>query len=109
MTEIKKKPTLKPKQCHCGGKLYAVHAGWCCDKCDRKIQPLTGTERLIVKFINTGDCKECDNKGKWKCDKCQGDGEIECLSCGHLEDCDECNGTGSVTCDICHGESAKHD
>ncbi|CAN7345826.1 hypothetical protein LJR168_001979 [Pseudoxanthomonas sp. LjRoot168] len=32
--------------------------------------------------------------GKPTCNKCQGDGEVECDHCGHTGDCKECDGTG---------------
>ena len=32
------------------------------------------------------------------CDYCDGEGEVECNCCGHVDECDECDGEGKIEC-----------
>lgn len=59
-----------------------------------------------------GKCNACDGKGyeDWKkCQKCQGEGEINCPTCEHDMTCDKCNGhagSGTVACPQCVGKKS---
>lgn len=39
---------------------------------------------------------ELDKSGITECDKCQGEGEVECPCCGNLSECPDCRGTGEL-------------
>lgn len=40
---------------------------------------------------------EYDKKYK-TCDECDGEGEVECDCCGHVNECSECDGDGEIEC-----------
>lgn len=42
------------------------------------------------------------------CEKCKGEGEIECCECGNFKDCPECDGDGFVKCCISDFTIPKH-
>ena len=99
------RPNIEKKACSCGGALFAMTSGWCCDGCDRKLIPFSETEKVAIRFRDTGHCSECDDKGTWPCDECDGCGDVDCSHCGSEVDCVECDGTGDIVCWLCHGES----
>lgn len=73
----------------------------------------------VLEFLSAGVllpppvCPKC--KGNKKpvvaCERCDGDGEIECWECGHEKDCPDCNGVGRTggcsACDDAEDERKK--
>lgn len=55
------------------------------------------------------DCKKCCGNGRFDyCPTCDGDGEVECCTCGEWYECKDCWGYGVTkgdkqTCDKCSG------
>lgn len=60
-------------------------------------------EMTLISEININQILPCIENIKIKlagyetdCEKCDGEGEIECKCCGNTSDCEECKGTGKI-------------
>lgn len=53
------------------------------------------TERFMTykKWLKQNPEAELEEE---ECDKCNGEGDIECHNCGHLSECQECGGEGYI-------------
>ena len=69
------------------------------------------TEPLVISETIRGnvECETCDSTGYLRhspCPGCDGGGEVECDSCGHMDECETCDGygfTGVGKCATCNG------
>ena len=79
---------------------------------------------LITEKEHIATCNECNGNGEVDCgtcggevdcDTCEGDGTVSCETCngygtveknGEEVDCDECSASGEVTCDGCAGQGS---
>jgi hypothetical protein len=49
---------------------------------------------MKVLTYNEWCSQQLNRGGSFKCQACEGEGEVECGCCGHENECDECEGTG---------------
>jgi len=103
------------RNCENGKPLYPK---WLCPQCKGRIvytcPECHGLGRYICEVCNGtgvayygGLCLRC-NGGKVTCQKCDGQGKLDCFYCARRERiCAYCNGKGTLTCSNCEGRGKE--
>lgn len=94
-----------PKCDECDTVLHLSRSGWLCPNNHGGIIQVSPEQRKDwpIEILTGHPCYKCKGKKVSECEICEGEGSIECITCGSETDCDECDGAGTDLCTRCFG------